>query len=123
MTASTLMSRLRNTLLLALLCGFALGSRAQSPDLPAGPLQQKARTACMECHDAGIIVQQRLDKKTWGKEVDKMIRWGALVEKQDRDAFVDYFASSFSPDKTAVVPQYSPRTAAENKASNRENKK
>jgi len=62
-------------------------------------MQQKAVTACMECHDAGILVQQRLDRKTWGKEVDKMIRWGAVVDPKDRDALVDYFASNFGPEK------------------------
>ena len=35
-------------------------------------------TACLECHDAAVIVQQRLSKAAWTKEVDKMIsgvRW------------------------------------------------
>src|ERR1700674_987006 len=36
--------------------------RAQSPGLPPGPAQAKVRTACLECHDADIIVQQRLSK-------------------------------------------------------------
>jgi len=84
----------------------ALVLRAQSPDLPPGPLQAKARTACMECHDAGIIVQQRLDRKTWSNEVDKMIRWGATVQPQDRDAFVDYLAANFGTDKPPQPPQY-----------------
>jgi len=68
------------------------------PALPPGALQQKARTACLECHDAHIIVQQRLDKKTWTKEVDKMIRWGAVVDPKDRDAFIEYFSAHFSTD-------------------------
>jgi hypothetical protein len=96
----------------------ALILRAQSPDLPPGPLQAKARTACMECHDAGIIVQQRLDRKTWSKEVDKMIRWGATVQQQDRDAFVDYFATNFGADKPPQPPQYTrlhTKTAASSK--------
>jgi hypothetical protein len=71
------------------------------PPLPPGPLQQKARTACLECHDAHIIVQQRLDKKTWTKEVDKMIRWGAVVDPKDRDAFIEYFSATFGTDAAA----------------------
>jgi hypothetical protein len=102
----------------AIVCALALSAflRAQqvqpgaaktnSPDLPAGPMQQKARTACTECHDAGIIVQQRLDRKTWGKEVDKMIRWGALVDPPDRDALVDYFATNFGADKPPIDRPY-----------------
>lgn len=97
----------RNTFaILFTLATTALAMRAQSPELPPGPLQAKARTACMECHDAGIIVQQRLDRRTWGKEVDKMIRWGATVQPQDRDAFVDYFAINFGTDKPPQSPQY-----------------
>ena len=68
---------------------------AQSPDLPPGPLQTKMSTACLECHDARIIVQQRLSKAAWTKEVDKMIRWGAVVDPADREAFIDYLSSNF----------------------------
>jgi hypothetical protein len=72
---------------------------AQSPDLPAGPMQAKARTACLECHESRIILQQRLSKKVWTKEVDKMIKWGAVVDPNDRDAFIDYLSVNFAPDK------------------------
>jgi len=86
----------------------ALALWAQAPDLPPGPLQQKARTACMECHDSGTIVQQRLSRAAWVKEVHKMTRWGALVAPEDREAFIDYFASNFGPDKPPATPQYGP---------------
>ncbi len=76
-------------------------SRAQSPELPAGPVQENVRTACTECHDAYIIRQQRLSSKAWTKEVDKMIKWGALVDPADRSAFIDYLSISFPPDKPA----------------------
>ena len=68
---------------------------AQSPDLPPGPLQSKVQTACLECHDARIIVQQRLSKASWTKEVDKMIKWGAVVDPADREPFIDYLSSNF----------------------------
>src|SRR5215471_17107168 len=76
-----------------------LAQTAATPDLPPGPMQAKARTACMECHDARITLQQRLDKGAWTKEVDKMIRWGAVVDPKDRDAMIDYFSTNFPPDK------------------------
>ena len=82
---------------------------AQSPDLPAGPAQAKVRTACTECHEASIIVQQRLSKAAWTKEVDKMIKWGAFVVPADRDAFIDYLSVNFPPDKPAeVMPRSAP---------------
>jgi hypothetical protein len=75
--------------------------------LPAGPMQSKAQTGCTTCHDAHIIVQQRLGKPGWGKEVDKMIKWGAIVNPSDRDPLVDYFSANFPPDKPAYVAQRS----------------
>jgi len=67
--------------------------------LPEGALQAKVRTACTECHDSHIIVQQRLGNKAWSKEVDKMIKWGAVVDPSDRDAFVEYLSTNFPPEK------------------------
>jgi len=80
--------------------------QAQSAnELPAGPMQEKATTACAECHEARIIVQQRLSKAAWTKEVDKMTKWGALVEPQDRDALIDYLSANFGVDKAPYVAE------------------
>jgi hypothetical protein len=82
-------------------------------DLPAGAMQAKATTACLECHEARIILQQRLSKAAWTKEVDKMTKWGAVVDPADRDALIDYLSTNFSPDKPAYEPQ---RTSGSGKA-------
>ena len=68
-------------------------------------MQGKANAACLECHEARIILQQRLSKAAWTKEVDKMMKWGALVDPADRDALIDYLSANFSPDKPAYDPQ------------------
>ena len=88
-------------ILLLALAGLSSLNAASSaaPDLPAGEMQRKARTACMECHEARIILQQRLSKPAWTKEVDKMIKWGAVVEPKDRDALIDYLSTNFPVDK------------------------
>lgn len=92
---------------------FSALLRAQSvPDLPPGPAQAKVRTACLECHDASIIVQQRLSKPAWTKEVDKMIKWGALVEPSDRDSFIEYLSTNFPPERP---PAEMPRAASAKK--------
>lgn len=78
--------------------------------LPVGAMQAKATTACLECHEARIILQQRLSKAAWTKEVDKMVKWGAVVDANDRDALIDYLSLNFSPEKPAYEP---PRTAPE----------
>jgi hypothetical protein len=85
---------------------------AQAPDLPSGPAQAKVRTACLECHDASIIIQQRLSQAAWTKEVDKMIKWGAVVEAADRQSFIDFLSTNFPSDKP---PAEMPRTASMNK--------
>ena len=102
------MSRLNVLLasLLSLTCVAVLC--AESADLPSGPLQAKVKTACLGCHDSGIIVQQRLGKAAWTKEVDKMIKWGAVVDPGDRGAFIEYLSAHFPADKE---PYVAPRTA------------
>jgi hypothetical protein len=87
-------------------------ARAQSAELPPGSAQERVTTACTECHDSHIIVQQRLSKAAWTKEVDKMIKWGAPVDANYRDAFIDYLSINFPPDKS---PQAATRTVAEKK--------
>jgi hypothetical protein len=78
-------------------------------NLPAGSMQQKATTACTECHEARIILQQRLSKAAWTKEVDKMIKWGAVVDANDHDALIDYLTTNFGVDQPAYQ---APRSAA-----------
>jgi len=99
-------------ILLALSTASPFSALAQKPsgasltaDLPVGTMQAKATTACLECHEARIILQQRLSKAAWTKEVDKMMKWGAVVDPADRDALIDYLSANFSPDKPAYTPQ------------------
>src|SRR5579871_6594317 len=82
-------------------------------DLPPGSMQAKATTACTECHEARIILQQRLSKAAWTKEVDKMVKWGAVVDANDHDALVDYFSANFGVDQ----PQFQPPRTPEKKSS------
>jgi len=103
-----------STWLLGLVILVSLLCRAQtaSPALPDGPMQARATSACTECHDARIIVQQRLGKAAWAKEVDKMIKWGALVDPQDKDALIDYLSANFPVDKPEYIADHSGGSAA-----------
>jgi hypothetical protein len=94
-------------------------AQSSSPALPAAPIRDKVQTACTECHSADIVVQQRLDRKIWIKEVDKMIKWGALVEPSDRDAFIDYLSTNFGPNNPFVPRQNPPAEQAPRKASSK----
>src|SRR5215472_1188778 len=106
------MSRLRLTTIsiaLLLVCTPWLSAQSvPSPDLPPGPMKEKTTTACEECHDSRIIVQQRLGKAAWTKEVDKMVKWGAVVESKDRESLIDYLNDNFGVEK----PPYSPEKSA-----------
>ena len=117
------MSKLRVLLVLSVAACPLLLLRAQgpAPELPPAAITPKIKTACMECHDSGILVQQRLDKKAWTKEVDKMVKWGALVDATDRDAFIEYFVANFGADKPPAAPVYKAPNAV-NKSSQREKK-
>src|SRR5260370_16369454 len=103
---------------LALAAGAALWAQSagspnppQKPleELPSGPMQSKATTACMECHDARIILQQRLGKAAWTREVDKMMKGGALVASTDRHPLIDSLSPKFGSEPPPYQP---PRPAA-----------
>jgi cytochrome c5 len=55
------------------------------------------KKACLVCHDADIIEQQRLTPAGWTRSVEKMMRWGAAVGDADKQPLVDYLAARFGP--------------------------
>ena len=78
--------------------------RAQ--DLPEGEGLGTARTGCLVCHGADLILQQRLARDGWAREVDKMIGWGAVIVESEKAALVDYLAVHFG---VASAPRVSDR--------------
>ena len=55
------------------------------------------KRACLTCHDADIVEQQKLSKTGWTRSVEKMMRWGATVPEADKQPLVDYLFSRFPP--------------------------
>jgi mono/diheme cytochrome c family protein len=53
--------------------------------------------ACRPCHGTDLMEQQRLPRAGWVREVDKMIRWGAQVSDDEKDALVDYLTATWGP--------------------------
>ena len=49
--------------------------------------------ACRACHDDDLSEQQRLTAAGWGREVDKMVRWGAKVSAEEKPKLVAYLTS------------------------------
>ena len=67
---------------------------AQVQDAPVShPGSRSFDTACRVCHDEDLSAQQRLTREGWGREVDKMIRWGARVSPEERGPLVEFLAS------------------------------
>ena len=55
------------------------------------------KRACLVCHDADIIEQQKLSKTGWTRSVEKMMRWGASVTEAEKAPLLDYLAGRFPP--------------------------
>jgi mono/diheme cytochrome c family protein len=85
------------TLVLAL----AAVAAPHAQDLPAGPGRDAVVKRCITCHEADLITQQRLSRVGWQRSVDKMVRWGATVEADEREPMLDYLAAHFAPKPVA----------------------
>ncbi|MEZ5288548.1 MAG: c-type cytochrome [Vicinamibacterales bacterium] len=72
-------------------------AQAPAAPLPDGPGRAIVEARCLVCHDADIIAGQRLSEAGWGRELDKMIRWGARVPDSDRATLVAYLSAHFAP--------------------------
>ena len=84
--------RLASALLLAVVT-----CTVDAQELPAGSGQEIVTARCLGCHEADLITQQRLSRAGWGRELDKMIRWGAVVETAEREPMLDYLSAHFTP--------------------------
>ncbi len=113
------MSRPRLLVMAAGLCAGALATAlAQSPkpedkrrslgtqlsSLPVGPGKAIAGKACLRCHSADILRQQRLSDKQWTASVTKMIGWGAEIPENEKAELVAYLARNFGPDNDRFRP-------------------
>jgi cytochrome c5 len=76
-------------------------TRAAWQDLPEGKGVELARDRCVTCHEADLIVSQRLSRQGWTREVEKMIRWGAVASDSEKEVLIDYFAAHFKPRSSA----------------------
>jgi cytochrome c5 len=88
--------------IVVVVCAFAgstIGAGAQ--ELPPGSGRDAVTARCLSCHESDLIAQQRLTRAAWARSVDKMVRWGALVESDEREPMLDYLAAHFAPKPAA----------------------
>lgn len=81
--------------------GLLLRAQVSAQELPQGRGRDAVVKRCVACHEADLISQQRLTRAGWGRSVDKMVRWGAIVEADERDPMLDYLAAHFAPRRAA----------------------
>jgi mono/diheme cytochrome c family protein len=79
----------------------ALVTSAGAQELPPGPGREEVTSRCVSCHESDLIVQQRLSRTGWGRTLDKMVRWGAVVESSEREPMLDYLSAHFAPKPAA----------------------
>jgi hypothetical protein len=68
---------------------------------PAGERRGKEifENRCLSCHEADLTRQQRLSRQGWAREVEKMIRWGALVTEAEKEPLIDFLSKSYGPQR------------------------
>jgi hypothetical protein len=81
--------------LLAVALAVVSGPAVVAQDLPPGPGRDEVARRCVACHEADLIVQQRLSRVAWGRSIDKMVRWGAAVDADEREPMLDYLAAHY----------------------------
>jgi len=77
------------------------GAAASAQTLPAGPGSDVLKARCVSCHEADIIVSQRLSLAAWTRSVDKMVRWGAVITPAEREVLHPFLAANFGPKPVA----------------------
>ncbi len=83
-----------------------------SRELPAGQGADTVRARCISCHGLELIVQQRLTREGWLREVEKMTSWGAVIAPGEQDALLDYLAASFGVEPTGTADGTTSKGAA-----------
>ena len=74
-----------------------------SQELPGGQGADTVRTRCISCHGTELIIQQRLTRDGWLREVEKMTSWGAVIAPGEQEALLDYLVASFGVEPTRTA--------------------
>lgn len=72
--------------------------------LPSAPGREIAEQFCLQCHSASMLLQQRLTEKQWTANLEKMQRWGAVVQADRREALLAYLVANFGSDNDRFEP-------------------
>jgi cytochrome c553 len=113
---SRVFRRARRFYLVAVFTAVALDAAASAARTvgSANSGQQSQQSAdivpqCLLCHDSDLITQQKLSRAAWSRELDKMIKWGAVVATDERERLLDALAKAFGPARSARQEQAAER--------------
>ena len=76
--------------------GLAAGQPSTNP-LPPGEHMALVLGACIPCHSAEMVAQQRLDRATWEAIVDRMIGYGAPITPETKPLILRYLETRLGP--------------------------
>jgi DMSO/TMAO reductase YedYZ molybdopterin-dependent catalytic subunit/mono/diheme cytochrome c family protein len=79
--------------------GSALAAPAAATAANDVGLPRNFGNSCVTCHGMDTIQGQKLTRAQWDREITKMQGWGAQVNSEDRDRFLDFLSSYFGPRK------------------------
>jgi cytochrome c5 len=79
-----------------------LGTRLA--EFPPGEGKAVADQACLNCHSADVVRQQRLTEKQWAASLAKMSGWGAEVPESRKASLLAYLVRNFGPDNDRFQP-------------------
>lgn len=102
---------------LVVLVVWAIGHAEEgSPDREKLALQAEGLllSRCAVCHSTDLITQQRFDRNRWDATVDKMVHWGAQLDKEEAALLTAFLATYFHLEAGPVValPAASPPVQA-----------
>jgi cytochrome c553 len=110
-------ARARRLSLIAVIAAveFAASGQAAPTIAPAASDRQGHPPAglppqCLLCHESDLITQQKLSRAAWSRELDKMIRWGAIVAPDERERMLDALATMFAPARITSLEPSAQRT-------------
>jgi hypothetical protein len=85
-------------LALALASGWMTDrAAAQEIPLPPGKNVELVANHCIICHSLETVAQQRQSLAGWKEIVDRMMGYGLEISPEEKQAVLDYLATSLGP--------------------------
>ena len=61
-------------------------------------------TRCTICHTTDLIAQQRLPEERWTATLEKMVRWGAVLSREEQAMLLQFLTTRYRPGAADPLP-------------------